>query len=110
MLARPNFYCSVADIILAVSFWYSDQPTYSLLTLLLVLVPNSIVQIFSARWNKIDEAFSWPVAILHGLLLGTLHRSAAASLPDPPDSQLFDLQVLHSSSARLCGKDFRRRD
>ena len=88
MLARPKFYCSVADIILAVSFWYSDQPTYSLLTLLLVLVPNSIVQIFSARWNKIDEAFSWPVAILHGLLLGTLHRSAAASLPDPPECPL----------------------
>ena len=36
--------------------------------------PNAIVQIFSARWNKIDEVFSWPVAILHGLLLGTLHR------------------------------------
>ena len=74
VLTWSNFYHFVTDIILAVSFWYSDQPTYSILTLLLVLLPNAIVQIFSARWNKIDEVFSWPVAILHGLLLGSLHR------------------------------------
>lgn len=65
---------SFADIILAVTFWYGGQPIYSIVTLLLVLVPNAIVQIFSARWNKIDETFSWPVAIVHSLLLGTLHR------------------------------------
>lgn len=91
VLAWPNVYRFVADIILAVSFWYSDQPTYSILTLLLVLLPNAIVQIFSARWNKIDEVFSWPVAILHGLLLGTLHRWAVGMSLRPVTHSLCSL-------------------
>ena len=47
---------------------------YSIVTIILVLVPNAIVQVFSARWNKMDEIFNRPVAIIHGLLMGTLHR------------------------------------
>ena len=59
---------------LAITFWYAGQATYSIATLILVLLPNAIVQIFSARWNKIDGIFDWPVAVIHGLLLGSLHR------------------------------------
>ena len=47
---------------------------YSATALALVLVPSAVVQIFSASWNKIDEVLTKPVAILHGLLLGTYHR------------------------------------
>ena len=47
---------------------------YSATALALVLVPSAVVQIFSASWNKIDEMLTKPVAILHGLLLGTYHR------------------------------------
>ena len=61
-------------MVLAVTFWYSGQQAYSILTLVLVLAPSAVVQVFSARWNKIDEVFSWPVAAAHALLLGTLHR------------------------------------
>lgn len=56
------------------TFWCSGEQAYSILTLVLVLAPSAVVQVFSARWNKIDEVFSWPVAAAHALLLGTLHR------------------------------------
>ena len=68
------FSSSVVDIILAVTFWLEDLVTFSLVTIVLVLVPNIIVQIFSARWNKIDETFNGSTKFLHGCLLGTLHR------------------------------------
>lgn len=61
-------------MVLAVTFWCSGEQAYSILTLVLVLAPSAVVQVFSARWNKIDEVFSWPVAAAHALLLGTLHR------------------------------------
>ena len=65
---------SFSDIILAVTFFVDGRLYLSIVTLLLVLLPNAIVQIFSARWNKIDDIFNWPLAIVHALLLGTLHR------------------------------------
>ena len=64
----------VPDVILAVTFWLDGLVVYSIVTLILVLVPNAIVQVFSARWNKMDDIFNRPVAIIHGLLMGTLHR------------------------------------
>jgi len=62
------------DVILAVTFWLDGLVLYSIVTIILVLVPNAIVQVFSARWNKMDDIFNRPVAIIHGLLMGTLHR------------------------------------
>ena len=62
------------DIILAVTFWLEGLVTFSIVTIVLVLLPNIIVQIFSARWNKIDETFNGTTKFLHGCLLGTLHR------------------------------------
>ena len=47
---------------------------YCGITLVLVILPNIIIQIFSARWNKIDETFNGPVKLFHACLLGTLHR------------------------------------
>ena len=64
----------VVDIILAVTFWLEGLVTFSIVTIVLVLLPNIIVQIFSARWNKIDETFNGSTKFLHGCLLGTLHR------------------------------------
>ena len=64
----------VVDIILAVTFWLEGLVTFSIVTIVLVLLPNIIVQIFSARWNKIDETFNGTTKFLHGCLLGTLHR------------------------------------
>jgi len=62
------------DVILAVTFGMDGLIFYSIVTILLVLLPNAIVQVFSARWNKMDDIFNRPVAIIHGLLMGTLHR------------------------------------
>ena len=70
----------VVDIILAVTFWLEDLVTFSIVTIVLLLLPNIIVQIFSARWNKIDETFNGSTKILHGCLLGTLHRFVRCSL------------------------------
>ena len=67
-------YFSVVDIILAVTFWLEGLDTFSIVTIILVLLPNIIVHIFSARWNTIDETFNGSTKILHGCLLGTLHR------------------------------------
>ena len=64
----------VVDIILAVTFWLEGLVTFSIVTIVLLLLPNIIVQIFSARWNKIDETFNGSTKFLHGCLLGTLHR------------------------------------
>ena len=64
----------VVDIILAVTFWLEGLVTFSIVTIVLVLLPNIIVQIFSARWNKIDETFNGSTKFLHGCLLGTLQR------------------------------------
>ena len=125
-------------MILGVTFWLDGFPVYSAIALLLVVLPNAIVQvftnkcqyycfsehfftfytyventcmgtlednlplaiftsflrihsdfesheafffkyficvqIFSARWNSIDEYTSSSVNCVHGLLLGTLHR------------------------------------
>ena len=62
------------DIILGVTFYLDGYPGYTAVTLTLVILPNVVVQIFSARWNQIDEYTSKPVTCIHGLLLGTLHR------------------------------------
>ena len=69
----------VADVILAVTFLLDGLVWHGAATLLLVLAPNAIVQVFSARWNKIDGLYSRPVVGLHALLLGSLHRSAVIS-------------------------------
>ena len=61
-------------MILAVTFGLDGLWLYSGVTISLVLIPNIIVQIFSARWNKIDETLTGPVKLMHGCLLGTLHR------------------------------------
>ena len=70
----------VVDIILAVTFWLEGLVTFSIVTIVLVLLPNIIVQIFSARWNKIDETFNGSTKFLHGCLLGTLHRFVRSGL------------------------------
>jgi len=64
----------VTDIILAVTFYYYGHYWYSAITVVLILLPNAIVQVFSARWNQIDDSMSRPVGIIHGLLLGIIHR------------------------------------
>ena len=61
-------------MILAVTFGLDGLWLYSGVTIALVLIPNIIVQIFSARWNKMDETLTGSVKLLHGCLLGTLHR------------------------------------
>ena len=73
-MERNLFPFFVVDIILAVTFWLEGLVTFSIVTIVLVLLPNIIVQIFSARWNKIDETFNGSTKFLHGCLLGTLHR------------------------------------
>ena len=52
-------YVFFADVILAVAFWMDGLIPYSIVTIILVLVPNAIVRVFSARWNKMDEIFKW---------------------------------------------------
>ena len=70
----------ISDVILAATFGLDSLWLYCGITIVLVLVPNIIVQIFSARWNKIDETLTGPVALLHGCLLGTLHRYPVSSI------------------------------
>jgi hypothetical protein len=63
-----------SDIILGVTFYMDGLGWYSATALGLVLISSAIVQIFSARWNKIDEMLTRPAIIFHGLLLGIYHR------------------------------------
>ena len=75
-LGRDNFVNNVifSDIILSITFFLDGHPQFCAATLVLMLVPNAIVQIFSARWNQLDEYSSKPITCIHGMLLGTLHR------------------------------------
>ncbi len=54
----------LSDIILGVTFYLDGLAWYSATALVLVLAPSAIVQIFSARWNKIDELLTRPAAII----------------------------------------------
>lgn len=97
------------DVVLAVTYFTDGYPWYCVLTVILVLFPNIIVQIFSIRWHQMDEAMEKGLWTIHACLLGVVHRYLsvislgleAMRSADPIDYRRFYHQQSDVSMLRL---------
>ncbi|XP_067004321.2 uncharacterized protein [Anabrus simplex] len=93
------------DIILVVSYFNHGHLFWAVSTLLLVILPATVVQMFSMRWHIIDEAVDHWHWIAHIFLMGIVHRYVlvlktgfeARSSGDP-----IDFQRLYHQQSDIC--------
>ncbi|XP_063221441.1 XK-related protein 4-like [Bacillus rossius redtenbacheri] len=96
------------DVVLVVNYFRYGHLYWAAGTLVLVVVPALVVQVFSMRWHIADENAKLSHWVTHVLLLGILHRQVlvlktgleARSSGDPTDFQRLyhqqnDICMLH---------------
>jgi hypothetical protein len=63
-----------SDILLVVDYFGHGHTYWAVSTLLLIVLPATIVQMFSMRWYIVDETASLGRWLIHILLLGIIDR------------------------------------
>ncbi|KAK7793048.1 hypothetical protein R5R35_004475 [Gryllus longicercus] len=62
------------DVIVVISYFHYGKMYWAIITLLFIIVPAIIVQLFSMRWYITDDKAHWYHWLTHAFLLGVLHR------------------------------------
>nr|CAD7397477.1 unnamed protein product [Timema poppensis] len=96
------------DVILVVNYFNHGHQYWAISTLLLIILPALVVQMFSMRWHFADENVAFHHYFAHLFLLGILHRHVLAlktgfearTTRDPTDFQRLyhqqsDICMLH---------------
>jgi hypothetical protein len=63
-----------SDIFLVVDYFSHGHTYWAVSTLLLIVLPAAVVQMFSMRWYIVDETASRRLWVAHIFLLGIIHR------------------------------------
>jgi hypothetical protein len=63
-----------SDVFLVVDYFNHGHICWAVSTFLLIVLPATVVQMFSMRWHIVDETASCCHWLAHIFLLGIIHR------------------------------------
>ena len=73
-------YCYFPDLFLVVDYFTHGHLYWAVSTFLLIVLPATVVQMFSMRWHIMDDSTSYYHWLAHVFLLGLIHRYASINI------------------------------